>query len=65
MDTPFDVTEALRPLKMDPTATTASAYADALARCPVSRVNIDGSDVDWWGRWGTPNSRQSFATSSR
>ncbi|MEU0265078.1 cytochrome P450 [Nocardioides sp. NPDC006303] len=52
MNAHFDATEALRPLKSSPKSTTADAYADVLARCPVSRVRIDGSDVDWWGALG-------------
>ncbi|MBH0776348.1 cytochrome P450 [Nocardia bovistercoris] len=52
MNAHLDVTEALRPLKGDPKATTADAYAAALGSCPVSRVAIDGSEVNWWGALG-------------
>ncbi|RYE39509.1 MAG: cytochrome P450 [Hyphomicrobiales bacterium] len=46
------VSEALAPLKDDPHAGTAAVYAESLEKCPMSRVNITGSDVDWWGALG-------------
>lgn len=46
------VDEALAPLKTDPRAVTADAYAEVFQKCPVSRIKITGSDVDWWGALG-------------
>lgn len=31
---------------------TAKVYGDLLGRCPVGRVAVDGSKIDWWGVFG-------------
>lgn len=52
VNAPLKVAEALAPLKTDPAAVTAEVYAETLQTCPMSRVEITGSDVNWWGALG-------------
>ncbi|MFJ9590941.1 cytochrome P450 [Streptomyces acidicola] len=44
----WNATKAMRHLDSDPTAGTAEAYGELLAKCPVARVEVEGSKVDWW-----------------
>lgn len=41
--------EALRDLADGTTEGSAEAYAELLAQCPVQRIKVEGSSVDWWG----------------
>ncbi|MPY55720.1 cytochrome P450 family protein [Streptomyces spongiae] len=44
----WNATWAMRHLDSDPTAGTAEAYGEMPAKCPMSRVEVDGSKVDRW-----------------
>ncbi|MFE2487679.1 cytochrome P450 [Streptomyces mirabilis] len=52
MSVPLNATAALEHLKSDPGAGAAEAYGEVLGQCPMARVKIAGSDVDWWGALG-------------
>ncbi|WP_328784811.1 cytochrome P450 [Streptomyces canus] len=48
----WNATKAMRHLDSDPTAGTAEVYGEMLAKCPVARVEVAGSKVDWWAALG-------------
>lgn len=51
-DTAWNPTNALRDVAEGRAAGPAGAYADLLGRCPVGRVDVDGSAKKWWGVFG-------------
>lgn len=43
---------ALADVVNDPAAHSADAYQGLLGRCPVDKIDIHGSKVEWWGIFG-------------
>lgn len=52
MTADWDVRREMKVMEDDAHVEAAEAYAELLSQCPVSRVHVDGAQVNWWGAFG-------------